>query len=222
MKVLSMDTTTKSATVAVTEDGVLLGEFTLNSDKPHSQKIMPLAEDLLKELGLTPDDIDLYACANGPGSFTGLRIGTAAIQGFSQATGKPSVGVSTLEAMCETLRKMMNDCICPLIDAKREQVYYSLYKGESEMIAPSMENIDTVLAQIACLNKKTIFVGDGAEIFRDKILSASKDFLVCPTELNVNNAVGVALLAQKKFEKKEVLQKPFPEYLIKSYADDLK
>lgn len=221
MKVLAMDTTTKSATVAVTEDNILLGEFTLNSDKPHSQKIMPLAEDLLKELGIDVNHIDLFACASGPGSFTGLRIGTAAIQGFSQATGKPSVGVSTLEAMAYTMGEFLDCNICPLIDAKRDQVYYALYKSGTEMIAPSMESIDTVLAQIACLNKKTVFIGDGAEIFKDKITATSEQFSVCPAQLNVNNAVGVALLAQKKYEQKTAL-KPFPEYLIKSYADDLK
>lgn len=218
MKVLAMDTSTKSATVAITEDGKLIGEFTLNSDKPHSQKIMPLTEDLLKEVGLTCNDIDLFACAHGPGSFTGLRIGTAAVQGFAKAVGKPAVGVSTLEAMAHTLTKVTDSLVCPLIDAKRNQVYYALYRHDSELIAPSLENIENVLAQVGWLGKKVVFLGDGASLYREKIEKAFDGAKVAPELLNVNLAVNVADLAQKKQEKNEA-DRPFPEYLMKSYAE---
>lgn len=218
MKVLAMDTSTKSATVAVIEDGSLVGEFTLNSDKPHSQKIMPLTEDLLKEIGVKSTEIDLFAFAHGPGSFTGLRIGAAAVQGFAGATGKKAVGVSTLESMAYTLTKITDSMVCPLIDAKRGQVYYALYRKGDEIIAPSVQNIDTVLAQIGCMNKKVIFVGDAVTLYREKIESASEDFCVAPDILCVNTAVNVALLAYEK-EIKGESGEPYPDYMMKSYVD---
>ena len=221
MKVLAIDTATKSATAAITEDGALLGEVTLNLNKPHSQKIMPLIENLLKELELDVSDIDLFACAQGPGSFTGLRIGTAAIQGLSKATGKPAVGVSTLEAMARPFAEMTDSCVCPILDARRGQVYYALYKGETELIAPSLESVETVLAQLSCLNKQTVFLGDAVKLYKDQIQSALPDSKFAPEILNVNFAYSVAYLAQIKYEKKQAA-KPFPEYLAKSYAEKAK
>lgn len=218
MKILAMDTATKSATVAVVEDGCLIGEFTLNSDKPHSQKIMPLTEDLLKEIGIKSEEIDIFAFAHGPGSFTGLRIGAAAVQGFAQATDKKAVGVSTLEAMAYTLTKVTDACVCPMIDAKRGQVYYALYRNGDEIIAPSVESIETVIAQASCLNKKVVFAGDGAELYRQKLENAFELSRVAPNILNVNSAVNVALLAYEK-EIKGESGTPFPDYMMKSYVD---
>ena len=214
MKILAMDTSTKSATVAVTEDDRLLGEFTLNSDKPHSQKIMPLLEELLKELSLECRDIDLFACANGPGSFTGLRIGTAAVQGLAAATGKKAVGVSTLEALAYGLTRVADCPVCPIIDAKRGQVYYALYKNGTELIAPSVENLENVIAQVACLSKKVIFIGDGVTEYREKIKNEFEGAVLAPEIMNVNLAVNVAQLAREKQEGK-----PLPDYLIKSYVE---
>lgn len=218
MKVLGMDTATKSATVAVIEDGCLIGEFTLNSDRPHSQKIMPLTEDLLKEIGIRSSEIDVFAFAYGPGSFTGLRIGAAAVQGFAQATGKKAVGVSTLEAMAYTLTKLTDACVCPVIDAKRGQVYYAMYRMGDEIIKPSVENIETVIAQASCLNKKVVFVGDAVSIYREKLEGAFSDAVIAPDVLNVNSAVNVALLAYEKEISGESGQ-PFPDYMMKSYVD---
>lgn len=218
MKILAMDTATKSATVAVVEDGNLIGEFTLNSDKPHSQKIMPLTEDLLKEIGIRSSEIDIFAFAHGPGSFTGLRIGAAAVQGFAQATGKKAVGVSTLESMAYTLSRVTDDLVCPVIDAKRGQVYYALYRQGDEIIAPSVESIETVIAQTSCLNKKVIFVGDAAILYREKLENAFENSSVAPDILNVNTATNVALLAYEK-EISGESGNPFPDYMMKSYVD---
>lgn len=218
MKILAMDTATKSATVAVIEDGCLVGEFTLNSDRPHSQKIMPLTEDLLKEIGIKSEDIDVFAFAKGPGSFTGLRIGAAAVQGFAQATGKKAVGVSTLEAMAYSLTKVTDACVCPVIDAKREQVYYALYRMGDEIIAPSVESVENVIAQVSCLNKKVIFVGDGVEAYPEKFENAFQGAATAPGIFNVNMAVNVALLAYEKEISGEG-ENPFPDYMMKSYVD---
>ncbi len=220
MKVLAIDTATKAATVAVTENGALVGEYTLNLDQPHSQKIMPLIENLLKELHLQVQDMDLFACAQGPGSFTGLRIGIAAVQGLARSVNKPSAGVSTLEAMAYSVSRLTNDCVCPVLDARRSQVYYALYKGSAELIAPSLESIDNVLAQLACLGKRTIFIGDAVSLHQNKIQQSLPDSVLAPEILNVNFAYNVAVLAQKKFEAKQAA-KPTPEYLIKSYAEKM-
>ncbi len=218
MKVLAMDTATKAATVAVTEDGKLLGEVTLNLNKPHSQKVMPLIEGLLSELELKPSDIDLFACANGPGSFTGLRIGVAAVQGLATSVGKQCAGVSTLEAMAYNYTKITDACVCPLLDAKREQVYYALYKGEKEIIAPSLETADNVLNQISCLGKPVLFVGDAVSLYAEKIKTILPDAKIAPDVFNVNFAYHVATLAQKKVETNGEA-KANPEYLMKSYVD---
>ncbi|MBR3943384.1 MAG: tRNA (adenosine(37)-N6)-threonylcarbamoyltransferase complex dimerization subunit type 1 TsaB [Clostridia bacterium] len=218
MKVLAMDTATKAATVAVTEDGKLLGEVTLNLNKPHSQKVMPLIEGLLSELELKPSDIDLFACANGPGSFTGLRIGVAAVQGLATSVGKKCAGVSTLEAMAANFTQITDACVCPLLDAKREQAYYALYKGDKEIIAPSLETVDNVLNQIACLNKPVLFVGDAVPVYADKIKAIIPEAKLAPDVFNVNFAYHVAILAQNKVEK-ELPSAANPEYLMKSYVD---
>lgn len=218
MKVLAMDTATKAATVAVTEDGKLLGEVTLNLNKPHSQKVMPLIEGLLSELELKAFDIDLFACANGPGSFTGLRIGVAAVQGLATSVNKQCAGVSTLEAMAYNYTKITDMCVCPVLDAKREQLYYALYKGDKVIIAPSLETVDNVLGQLACLGKPVLFVGDAVSVYAEKIQKALPDAKLAPEVFNVNYAYHVATLAQSKVDA-GVEAKANPEYLMKSYVD---
>ena len=159
MKTLAIDTSSKAATVAVIEDKKLLGVYTLNLSTPHSQISMVLIEELLNRLNLTAKDIDLFAAAQGPGSFTGLRVGIATIKGLADGAGKPSVGVSTLQAMAHKF-SLCDSYVCPILDARRNQVYYALYKNGEEILSPDMCDINILLSKLSCFDKKFIFTGD--------------------------------------------------------------
>ena len=121
MKILSFETSAKAASVALLEDGKLLAESYQNTGMTHSQTLMVMAQDLLKQCGLGPAAVDAVAVANGPGSFTGVRIGVAAAKGFAWGGELPLVGVSTLEAMALQLGAWQG-YVCPVMDARRSQV----------------------------------------------------------------------------------------------------
>ena len=122
MKILAFDSTALTASVAVAEDEELLAELTLNNGNTHSQTLLPMAESLFKMLSITADDIDVFACSEGPGSFTGVRIGAATVKGMAFGRGKACAGVSTLEALAYNLRGY-EGIICPVMNARRAQVY---------------------------------------------------------------------------------------------------
>ena len=126
MRVLAIDTSSNVATVAVMEDELLLGEYILNHKKTHSQKIMTMIEQILSELELNVQDIDIFAAAIGPGSFTGLRIGVATVKALAHATGKPVVSVGTLEALAYNV-PYAEHIIVPIMDARRDNVFTASY-----------------------------------------------------------------------------------------------
>jgi len=127
LRVLAIDTSSVVATVAIMDDEKLIGEYVLNHKQTHSQKIMPMIEELLASSELRIQDIDVFAVASGPGSFTGLRIGAATMKGLAHAMNKPIIGVSTLDGLAFNL-PYCNYIISPIMDAKNEQVYNALYK----------------------------------------------------------------------------------------------
>ena len=220
MKTLALDTATAAASVAVIEDGKMLGVMTLNLKKPHSQKIMVVMEDLLKQLELKISDIDLFAAAHGPGSFTGLRVGIAAIKGFADSMSKPAVGVSTLEAMALPFLNY-GTLVCPMIDARRDQAYYAVYKKNvqtEEIYKPDCQNIKNIICQLAVLNKPVVFTGDCIGQHREYILSQMGDNAIFADELYcVNSAVAVGYIAEKKYlYKKE--SGIAPDYVLKAYT----
>ena len=218
MRTLATDTSSKAATVAVTEDGNLLGVFTLNLSTPHSQISMVLIEELLKKLNLTVKDIDVFAAAQGPGSFTGLRVGIATIKGLADGAGKDAVGVSTLEAMAFKFN-YFDGYVCPLLDARRNQVYYSLYKNGEEILPADMCDINILLSKLSCFDKKIIFTGDCIDKHKELIKETLKDNAVFPAEIyNASDAASVAYLAEKLYLNKK--NKPIaPDYLVKAYVD---
>jgi len=169
LKILAVDTSGPTAAVAVTDDGRLLGEYTVNHKKTHSQKLMPMMDELMRNLELKPNDIDVFAASIGPGSFTGLRIGTVAIKALAYALKKPVVGVPTLEALA------YNACVeealaCPVINARNNQVYTSLYQREKGAMVNIVEHMGIHVAELAKLikdkNRKVVFVGDAVEVHR--------------------------------------------------------
>ena len=218
MKTLAIDTSSKAATVAVIEDKKLLGVYTLNLSTPHSQISMVLIEELLNRLNLTAKDIDLFAAAQGPGSFTGLRVGIATIKGLADGAEKPSVGVSTLQAMAHKF-SLCDSYVCPILDARRNQVYYALYKNGEEILSPDMCDINILLSKLSCFDKKIIFTGDCIDKHKALISETLKDNSIFPPEIyDVSDAAAVAYLAEKLYLNKQ--NKPIaPEYLVKAYVE---
>lgn len=220
MKTLAFDTATAAASVAVIEDSKMLGVMTLNLKKPHSQKIMSVAQKLLEQLDLSLGDIDLFAAAHGPGSFTGLRVGIAAVKGFADSLNKPAIGISTLEAMAYPYL-MYSELVCPLIDARRDQVYYAVYKKNTqteEIYKPDCQNIKNVICQLAVLNKKVVFTGDCVYKHKDYIVSQLGSNAIFADELYcVNSAVAVGYIAEKRYLYKNE-NGISPDYVLKAYT----
>ena len=201
MLTLAFETSAKAASAALTENGKLLGESYQNTGLTHSQTLMVMAQDLLKQCGKTVTDVTAVAVAEGPGSFTGVRIGVAAAKGFAWGAQLPCYGVSTLEAMAETLG-IYQGYICPCMDARRQQVYNALFYvncGEIQRVTQDRAIALTELAEeLKTLNEPVFLVGDGS-ILCYNTLGAQVPGLVLPPEHRMHQrAVGVALLAEKQ------------------------
>ena len=201
MLILAFETSAKAASVALTQDGILLGESYQNTGLTHSQTLMVMAEDLLKQCSKTVSDLDAVAVAEGPGSFTGVRIGVAAAKGLAWGAELPCYGVSTLEAMAVSLG-VYEGYVCPCMDARRNQVYNALFyvnQGKLERLredrAIALADLKTELEQ---LNAPIYLVGDGSRLTH-KTLSAEIPNLILPPEHRIHQrAVGVAILADAK------------------------
>lgn len=133
MTIFALDTSSKAASCALWRDDTLLGEFFLNIGLTHSQTVLPLADSLLRHTGLTMAQVDVFAVTTGPGSFTGLRIGIAAVKGMAMATDKPCAGVSTLESLAMNV-SAFRGAILPVMDARRNQFYSGLFRCKGETL----------------------------------------------------------------------------------------
>ena len=201
MLILAFETTAKAGSVALLEDNKLLAESYQNTGLTHSQTLMVMAEDMLKAAGKSMADVTAVAVAEGPGSFTGVRIGVAAAKGLAWGGEIPCYGVSTLESMALTLGTYRG-YICPVMDARRNQVYNALFyadRGTLERVredrAISLEDLKTELEQ---LEGPIFLVGDGSSLTH-KTLSGQIPELVLPPEHRMHQrASGVALAAAKK------------------------
>lgn len=224
MRVLSLDTSTESATCAVLDDDKLLGEITFNYKKQHSVVLMSMVDTLLNNLKLNVDSLDGFVVSKGPGSFTGLRIGASAVKGLSQGTGKPFVGVSSLDALAYNLA-YTNGIVCPILDALRDNVYTALYKFEedrlniiSEYMIISIDELITILNEYG---EHVCFIGDATPKFREKLTSNIKNISFAPAHLNLTRAsslgeLGLNLLKDGVYDD---LYTFAPLYLRKSQAE---
>lgn len=223
MRVLAVDTSSNVATVAVMEDDLLLGEYILNHKKTHSQKIMPMIERLLSDLELTANDIDIFAAAVGPGSFTGLRIGVATVKALAHTTGKRVVSVGTLEALAYNVPNAEH-IIVPIMDARRNNIFTASYiwdEGFKEIGEPEGITIEECVE--VCGNfLETIFVGDGAIIHRDYIVEKLGDKAIFPHGAVLNSrASSVAAIAMERAKrgKTQSYLEMKPYYIKKSQAE---
>ena len=199
MKILAFETSAKAASVALMENGKLLGESYQNTGLTHSQTLMVMAEDLLKTAGLTAQDVEAVAVAAGPGSFTGVRIGVAAAKGFAWGAELPCYGVSTLEAMARNLG-VWQGYIVPAMDARRSQVYTAIFRAEKgiltrleEDMAISLEELKEKIKNFA---EPVFLVGDGALLCYNTLLEEVPQLVLPPEHRMHQRASGVALAAR--------------------------
>ena len=199
MLILAFETSAKAGSAALMDDNKLLGESYNNTGLTHSQTLLTMAEDLLKNCGYGPKDVTAVAVAAGPGSFTGVRIGVAAAKGFAWGGELPCYGVSTLEAMAKQMG-VFQGYICPVMDARRSQVYNALFHAEKGQLHRICDDRAIALADLAeelkNLKEPIFLVGDGSVLCYNTLLE-SVPALVLPEEHRMHQrATGVALLAR--------------------------
>ncbi len=209
MKILAIDTSAVAAGCAVCEDGVVLAESFLNRKLTHSQTILPMAEDMLKNCQFSLKEIDAFAVAAGPGSFTGLRIGISAVKAMAFAAEKPAAGVSTLLALAYNLVGTRG-IICPAMDARCGQVYTAVFRGTETSLerliedeAVPVEQIFSQLEEISRAEKLPVwFVGDGAELCFRRWESERPEFdaFLAPAARRFAHASSAALAAEQQKE----------------------
>jgi tRNA threonylcarbamoyl adenosine modification protein YeaZ len=200
MIVLSIDSSSKVATIALLKDDILLGEYILNDKKEHSVILMPMIDNLLKQCNVGIADIDGYIVSKGPGSFTGLRIGMATIKGMSSASNKPYISLSSLAGLAFSLSSF-NGTICPIMDALRENVYAALYKFVDgnlvTILEPTAIDIDKLLALLNKDNEPVIFTGDGLIKHKNFICENYKNAHFAPNHLSIIHASSLGELGMK-------------------------
>jgi len=223
MLILALDTSTKSASIAFLENSKILYEININLGVNHSLVVLPALQYLCKVSNIEIGKTDLFVCTIGPGLFTGLRIGVSTVKGLALAAGKPVIGVSTLDALAFNLagREML---VCPMLDAKKNQVYTALYRTESENVLEKKEHerITDIRDFLPNIDDKTLFVGDGA-VKHEKLIRDSlpvRSFFASQAHQCVR-AATVGLLGREKYYKGDVLN-PItvtPVYLRLSEAE---
>ena len=242
MRILSIDTSSKRCSVAITEDNNEIIELHSDDEKTHSVKLMPMIDEAFKKTNLTLDDIGLLACAIGPRSFTGIRIGIATIKAFADAKSIPVVGVSSLEGLAYNvisnssapLPQLSNTLYCSLIDAKHNNVYCGIFRyynnSLNKMTDFIAEDIDNVIAKINTIINSfdnqfnnICFVGDGSCVYKDKINNEFNKFDVnfAEEDLNKANSTSIAISAFTKYNNGEYgdSNSITPLYLRKSQAE---
>ena len=220
MKILAFESSAKAASTALLSDGLLLAEYTQNSGQTHSRTLMQMAENLLRNCDLGPQDIDACAVADGPGSFTGVRIGVAAAKGFSWGRELPCYGVSTLEAMARGAA-ITDGVFCCCMDARRAQVYNAVFEKTGSTLVRLREDraisLDDLCEDLQNIEKPIFLVGDGAQLCYNTCLDMGIPAVLAPGNLVSQSAWGVAMAAfgQTPAPAEELL----PVYLRLSQAE---
>ena len=229
MKILAIESSGLVASAAIVQDDILVAEYTTDHKKTHSITLMPMIDEITRMTETDASEIDAIAVSAGPGSFTGLRIGSATAKGIGLVTGVPFINVPTLEGLaynlwgCEKL-------ICPIMDARRGQVYCGVYRFDT---AEGTSDLKTVREQDACdmhdllrdindMGKEVVFLGDGVPVFSDIIKSeCSVPFEFAPAHLNRQRASSVAALGRVYFDRGLTVTaaEHAPIYMRKSQAE---
>lgn len=241
MKILGLDSSGLVAGVAIVEDGLLLAEYNVNYKKTHSQTLLPMLDEVRKMIELDVESLDAIAIASGPGSFTGLRIGSATAKGLGMALDKPLVEVPTLEGLAYNLWGT-DSLVCPLIDARRNQVYTGIYEFvnaatdaedleqdcQLNIVEPQcavdISIIIDKLNQLGAVNpgRSVIFLGDGVPVYRQILTEQMKiPYSFAPAGMNRQSAGSIASLGAEYFARGRIVSaaEHQPEYLRQSQAE---
>lgn len=225
MKLVALDSSGLVASVAVVEDENLIGEYTVNYKKTHSQTLLPMLDTVAQMIDLDLQSVDAIAVAKGPGSFTGLRIGSATAKGLGLALEKPIVEVPTVDGLAYNLWGAA-DVVCPLMDARRNQTYTGLYEftdGQMHVIQPQCAvDIAQITEQINALGRAVVFLGDGVPVFSAYLQEhVTVPYSFAPAHLNKQRAGAVAALALTYLREGRVVsaQDHQPDYLRLSQAE---
>ncbi len=212
MKILAIDTSGLVATVAISDGDILKAQFSIQHKTTHSEILMPMLDDMVKKIGLDLSSIDAIAVAKGPGSFTGLRIGSATAKGLALALDKPIIPVPTVDALAYNLYGN-EKIICPMMDARRNQVYTGIYTfvpspTEEKSFEQGFDmrvikkqyaaSVDDIIAELNSIGKSVVLLGDGIPVYHDKLEQGLKvPFTVAPLHMNRQSAASLAALAVK-------------------------
>ena len=224
MRILGIESSSLVASVAIVEDETTMAEYTVNFKKTHSQTLLPMIDEMVKLLEIDLSTVDAIAVSGGPGSFTGLRIGSATAKGLGLALHKPLIHVPTLDATAYNLYGT-EALICPIMDARRNQVYTGIYRfRESFEIVHGQDamDIDELMGILNSMGEPVIFLGDGVPVFISRIEETlTVRALFAPAHVNRQRASAVAALGAVYFKegKTETAMEHKPDYLRKSQAE---
>ena len=221
MKILAIDTSSFPASVAILDDGIIVGESVIRNQRKHSQNIMVMTERLFNDLGIDINEIDVFAVTSGPGSFTGLRIGISTIRAFAQAMNKPVAAINTLEALSYNL-SAVDIPVIPMLDARRDEVFTAMYSFENgvakQITEPCVMTIGEIIDKYN--NQNVILCGDGTLMHKDA-LSVVPSFEFAAANLNETRACALAVAAYHKALDNKLVNynDVLPVYLRKSQAE---
>ena len=232
MKIIALDSSGLVASVAVLEDQTLIGEYNIQYKKTHSQTLLPMLDELKKMVELDLDSVDAIALAKGPGSFTGLRIGSATAKGLGLAMKKPIIEIPTLDGLACNLYGT-DKLICPIMDARRNQVYTGIYEFLRKEGMPVSYKLVSLLPQCAVsideiaekcnsFEREVIFLGDGVPVYEKKLADLMKvPYGFAPAHMNRQRAAAFGILASDYYKEGKVVSAADhdPEYLRLSQAE---
>ena len=232
MKILGIESSGMVASVAVLEDERMLAEYTIDHKKTHSQTLVPMLDEIKNMIELDLSEIDAIAVSAGPGSFTGLRIGSATAKGLGLALKKPIISVPTIEAMAYNLCES-EKLICPIMDARRGQVYTGIYGYQEEIRKTYLEQcllmMEDLAEKINKIGQSVIFLGDGVPVFREKIAELIKvPYSFAPAHKNRQRAGALGTLAMQYYIEEngslggghvQTAEEHRPDYLRPSQAE---
>ena len=225
MKVLGIDSSGLVASVAVVEDDILLAEYTVNYKKTHSQTLLPMLKEIGDMINLDLNSLDAIAIAAGPGSFTGLRIGSATAKGLGLALDKPIIPVPTVDGLAYDLWGT-DKIVCPIMDARRNQVYTGIYEfcdGKLQILENQMAvSVTEIAEKLNALGREVIFLGDGVPVYRKTLAEVMKiPYSFAPAHMNRQRTSAVAVLGAQYYVqgRAESAMEHKPDYLRLSQAE---
>ena len=225
MKILAVDASGQVASVAVATENGILAEYSVDYLKTHSQTLLPMIDEVLKMTDTDKHSLDAIAVSAGPGSFTGLRIGVATVKGLATALDKPVIAVPTLEMLAENFFGS-GERICPMMDARRNQVYTAVYQSEGEHLVSCVEQkacaLEEILSELNDAGLPVVLLGDGVDAYKEQIRAGlTINYRFASLHQNRQRAGSLAVLALQKAKEGKLIpgSELVPEYLRLSQAE---